>query len=95
MALTVEETDLKQALLGLAVALIEVVCDALRLQAWRRIASGNLAASDCERLERALRDVDDAIRRLKADRGVAQAAALLRTQLDQLVEDTFRWGRAL
>lgn len=94
MALTVEEADLKQGLLGLAVALIEVICDALRLQAWRRITSGNLAASDCERLEQALEDIDDAIRGLKADPGVARAAASLRAQLDHLVEDVFSWGRA-
>lgn len=93
MALTIEEADLKQGLLGLAVALIEVIRDALRLQAWRRIASGNLAASDCEKLERALQDIDEAIRGLKADPGVERAAASLRAQLDRLVQDTFSWGR--
>lgn len=94
LALTVDEADLKQGLLGLAVALVEVIRDALRLQAHRRIASGSLARSDCERLERALRDLDEAIRGLKEDPGVARAAASLRAQLDRLVEDVFSWGCA-
>lgn len=94
MALVVEEADLKQGLLGLAVALIEVIRDALKLQAQRRISSGSLAASDCERLERALLDIDEAIRGLKEEPGVARAAASVRAQLDNLVQDAFSWGQA-
>lgn len=94
MALVVEEADLKQGLLGLAVALIEVIRDALQLQAGRRIASGSLTTSDCERLERALLEIDEAIRGLKDEPGVARVAASVRAQLDNLVEDVFSWGQA-
>ncbi|MBI3952916.1 MAG: gas vesicle protein K [Chloroflexi bacterium] len=87
MIVDIAEKDLKQGVLGLVVALVEIVKEALRLQALRRMEAGSLTEQEIERLGEALQDLDGAIEKLKVEMGVAEAVRSVRDGLDQAVED--------
>ncbi|MBI2836591.1 MAG: gas vesicle protein K [Chloroflexi bacterium] len=87
MAVHINETNLKQGVLGLAMALIEVIRDALQAQALRRVESGRLTESECERLGRALMELDAAIRQVEEEQGIAESVQTLRQQLDKFAGD--------
>jgi len=50
MAIDINEDNLKHGVLGLVLALVEVIRDALRIQAFKRMESGILTDEECERL---------------------------------------------
>jgi hypothetical protein len=83
----VDEGNLKQGLLGLVIALAEVVKDALATQAFRRVESGHLTESEMERLGSALADLDVAMAQIKEEHGVAETVRKVRDGLDDLVND--------
>jgi len=51
--------------LGLIVALVEIIKEALERQALRRIESGKLSADEEARLSEALADLDEALEHIK------------------------------
>ncbi len=87
MILEVDKSNVKQGLLGLILFLVEVIRDALRTQALRRIESGELTDEECERLGRALRDLDAAIDSIKQEHGLEDAVRSLREGLDDVVNE--------
>lgn len=87
MAIEVDEDHLKEGLLGLVVALVEVIQDALRIQAVRRMEGGSLSDEECERLGGALMDIDTALEQIKEEQGITEAVQSLRDGLDDLVDD--------
>jgi len=48
MAIYVDEDNLKSGVLGLVLALVEVIRDALKIQALKRMESGVLSEEECE-----------------------------------------------
>jgi len=82
-----DEGDLKGGLLGLVVALVEIVKETLRLEAVRRMEGGTLTEAEVERLGEALIDIEEAIERLKVEQGVAEAVKAVREGLDRAVDD--------
>ncbi len=66
MVLDIDEDNLKHGVLGLVIALIEVIRDILRLQAVRRMESGRLSEEEIERLGNALMELDLAIDEIKS-----------------------------
>ncbi|MCP8317446.1 MAG: gas vesicle protein K, partial [archaeon] len=50
MVLDIDEKNLKHGVLGLVVALVEIIRDALKLQAFKRMESGDLTEEECTRL---------------------------------------------
>ena len=50
MVVNIDEKDLKQGVLGLVVALVEIIHEALRLQAMKRMEAGTLTEREVERL---------------------------------------------
>ncbi|MEW6244885.1 MAG: gas vesicle protein GvpK [Bacillota bacterium] len=87
MPLHVDEDNLKQALLGLVVALVEIISDLLKLQAVKRLEAGRLKDADVERLGSALWDLEQAIETLKLDHDLTGIVDEIRTGLDDAVED--------
>ncbi len=87
MAINIEEDNLKQAVLGLVFALVEVIRDALRIQALKRVESGILSDEECERLGEALMNLDRALEEIKAEQGIAQSVQSVRDGLDEIVDD--------
>lgn len=83
----VDENNLKQGLLGLVIALVEVIQDALSTQATRRADSGHLTDAEMERLGAALADLDDALDQIKEEHGLTETVRQVRDGLDDLVSD--------
>ena len=67
MVLNIDEKSLKHGVLGLVIALVEVIRDALKLQAMKRMEGGNLTEEETERLGEALMDLDTAIEEIKRE----------------------------
>lgn len=87
MAINIDEENLKHGLLGLVIALVEVIRDALRLQAVKRMESGILTEEEVERLGSALDDLDKAIDELKEEQGITEAVQNVRDGLDDIAND--------
>lgn len=83
----IEEDELKHGVLGLVIALTEVIKDALELQAVRRMESGRLTEEEMERLGGALEDLDQAIEDIKEEQGVEESVNSVREGLDDTVDD--------
>jgi hypothetical protein len=87
VAVVVDETNLKHGVLALVLALVEVIRDALRLQAFKRMESGILTDEECERLGEALMDLDIAIEEIKKEQGIIESVRAVRDGLDDIVDD--------
>ena len=86
MFLDLDEKDLKSGLLGLVVALVEIIKEALRLQALKRMEVGSLTEPEIERLGEALMDLDGALEKIKMEMGVSESVKSVRDSLDQAVD---------
>ena len=82
-----DKESLKNGVMGLVLAIVEVIRDSLRLQAVRRIEAGSLTEEEEERLGRALEDFDEAIERMKEEQGLNEAVGSVRNGLDDLAND--------
>jgi len=80
----IDEKNLKHGLLGLVIAIVEVVTDTLKAQATHRMDGGSLTEEEIERLGEALMELDNAIDEIKREQGVSEAVQSVRGQLDDL-----------
>jgi hypothetical protein len=87
MAIKIDEENLKEGLLGLVVALVEIIEEVLERQAIRRMEGGRLNDEEIERLGAALLDLDEALLKIKVDNGIEDAVRSVRDGLDQIAED--------
>lgn len=87
MPIDIDEDNLKHGLLGLVIAIVEIIRDALKHQALRRMEGGNLTDEEIERLGRALEEIDIAIDQMKEEQGVTETVKSVRDGLDDLVDD--------
>jgi CRISPR/Cas system-associated endonuclease Cas1 len=87
MAIHVDEDNLKSGVLGLVLALVEVIRDALKIQALKRMEGGSLTEEECERLGKALMDLDVAIEEIKEEQGITESVRSVRDGLDEIVDD--------
>ncbi len=83
----IDEKSLKDGVLGLVVALVEIIKEALRLEAVRRMEGGSLSEAEVERLGEALMDLDSAIQQLKMELGITESVKAVRDGLDKAVND--------
>lgn len=86
MALDINEDNLKHGLLGLIMALLEIIRDALKHQARARIKSGILTDEEIERLGSALMELDIAIEEIKEEQGITESVKGVRDGLDEIVD---------
>ncbi len=87
MSVEIQEENLKNGILSLAIALVEIIRDALELQALRRMDGGSLTADETEKLGRAFMELNGAIENIKAENGIAQSVKQLRDDLDKIADD--------
>jgi len=87
MPIDIDEKNLKHGVLGLVVALVEIIKDALRLQAMKRMEGGSLTEEEIDRLGRALMDLDGAIEEMKIEQGITESVKSVRDGLDDIVDD--------
>jgi hypothetical protein len=83
----IDGDDLRTGLLGLVVALAEIVKETLKLQALRRLEGGSLTERELERLGKALMELEEAFERIKVELGVSDAVRSVRGGLDRAVDD--------
>ena len=87
MVVDIDEKSLKHGVLGLVIALVEIIRDALNLQAMKRVEGGSLTEEEMERLGQALMDLDTAIEEIKREQGIAESVKSVRDGLDEVVDD--------
>lgn len=87
MPIELDEDNLKNGLLGLVVALVEIVQEVLERQALRRIEGGRLTDEEIERLGLALADLGEALRGIKEDNHLEDAVRRVRDGLDGVADD--------
>lgn len=87
MKVDVGGEDLRQGVLGLVIALTEIIKETLKLQALKRMEAGSLTDEELERLGEALADLDEAFERVKTELGVAATVRNVRDGLDRAVEE--------
>lgn len=85
--ITLDEGNVRKGLLGLVMALVEVVHEALKLQAVRRMESGSLSPEELDRLGRTLLQLEDEIAAFKREEGIEEAVASVRQGLDDIADD--------
>ena len=84
MNIDIDKDNMKQAVLGLVLALVEIIRDILRTQAVRRMEGGSLTGEEVERLGRSLMQLDQVIEQLKEEHGAKDAVRSVRDELDGL-----------
>lgn len=87
MVLKIDEKNLKQGVLGLVVALVEIIRDVLRHQAVRRMEGGSLTQEEVERLGCALMELDEAIQQIIEEQGLREAVQSAQQGLNRLADD--------
>jgi len=83
----IDEKSLKHGVLGLVIAIVEIIRDALKLQAMRRMEGGSLTEEEMDRLGEALLELDTAIEGIKQEQGIVESVKSVRDGLDQVVDD--------
>ena len=87
MVVDIDEKNLKHGVLGLVIALVEIIRDALKLQAMKRMEGGSLTDEEMERLGQALMDLDGAIEEIKQEQGIIESVKSVRDGLVEVVDD--------
>ncbi len=87
MVVDIDEKNLKHGVLGLVIALVEIIKEALKLQAMKRMEGGSLTEEEMERLGEALMDLDAAIEEIKEEQGISESVKSVRDGLDDIVDD--------
>ena len=102
MPVNIDEGNLKQGLLGLVVALVEIIQEVLERQAIRRMEGGRLSDQEIEKLGLALNDLKEALDNIKKDNDLEDAVESVRDGLDQITDDmisnlidTRRWAEGV
>ncbi|MBI2336728.1 MAG: gas vesicle protein K [Deltaproteobacteria bacterium] len=85
MKLEIDDKELKHGVLGLVLAVVEVIRDTLKIQSVKRMEGGRLTEQQIERLGNALLELDRAIEQIKEEQGVSEAVRSVRDGLDDLV----------
>jgi hypothetical protein len=88
MPVEIDEDNLKSGLLGVIVALVEIIQEVLEREAIRRMESGRLNENEIERLGNGLMELDAALKHIKRENGIEGLVKSVRSDLDKLVEET-------
>ena len=85
--IAIDEGNVRQGLLGLVIALVEVIHEALQLQALRRMERGSLTTEELDRLGKTLKQLRDEIAAFKREQGIEEAVDSVRSGLDRIASD--------
>ena len=88
MSINIDEDNLKSGLLGLVVALVEIIQEVLELEALRRMDSGRLKEEEIDRLGIGLMELDEALDRIKQENEIYDIVDNIRQDLDKVVEES-------
>lgn len=88
MTIKVDSDKLKEGLLGLVIALVEIIKEVLQKQAIHRFESNSLSKSEAEKLGLAFMQLTETIEKIKKENNLEKATSKIREDLDNLVNDT-------
>jgi len=88
MSINVDSDNLKEGLLGLVIALVEIIKEVLQKQAIYRLESGSLRRQEAESLGLAFMKLDEAIGKIKKENNLEETTNKIRNELDSLVDDS-------
>ncbi|MEI6242801.1 MAG: gas vesicle protein K [Chlamydiota bacterium] len=86
MKIDLEDENLKGSLLGLVMALLEIIHKILEHQALRRVENESLSDDEVERLGNALLKLSETIEQIKKEQGIVEAVSNVHKQLNSLVD---------
>lgn len=98
MAVKIDEDNLKQGLLGLVIALVEIIEEVLERQALKRMESGRLTEDEIDRLGKALMETQKALEKIKSENGIEDVVKSVRNDLNNVVDNVVnleRWEEPL
>lgn len=87
MTVNIDEKNLKPGLLGLVVALVEIIQETLERQALRRMEGGRLNEKEIERLGNALMELNEALEHIKKENGIEEIVGSIRNDLDRVTDE--------
>ena len=88
MTIKVESDNLKEGLLGLVIALVEIIKEVLEKQAIHRLEGGSLREEEAEKLGLAFKKLDETLATIKRENNLEKTAGKIRADLDNLVDDS-------
>lgn len=88
MTIKVDSDNLKEGLLGLVVALVEIIKEVLEKQAIHRVEGGSLSDEEAEKLGLAFMKLDETLVIIKKENNLVKTADKIRADLDNLVDDS-------
>ncbi|MEW5896495.1 MAG: gas vesicle protein K [Nanoarchaeota archaeon] len=90
MTFKVESDNLKEGLLGLVVALVEIIKEILQRQAVYRLESSSLKEEEAEKLGLAFMKLDETLENIKKEHNLEKTVGKIRADLDGLVDDSVK-----
>ena len=88
MTIKVDSDNLKEGLLGLVIALVEIIKEVLQKQAIYRLEGKSLREEDAEKLGLAFMQLDETIKKIKKENNLEKTADKIRQDLDNLVDNS-------
>ena len=88
MTIKVDSDNLKEGLLGLVIALVEIIKEVLQKQAVYRLESNSLREEEAEKLGLAFMRLDETIEKIKKENNLEKTAGKIRADLDNLVNNS-------
>ena len=102
MSIKVDEDNWRKAILGLVMALAEIIRDAIQIQGMKRIEKGSLTDEEIERFGTALMELNDALEQIKKEQDIVSVVKQVRAGLDDVADDAVnkianpeRWANEL
>lgn len=88
MTIKVDSGNLKEGLLGLVIAMVEIIKEVLEKQALYRLEGGSLREEEAEKLGLAFKQLDETLAKIKQENNLEKTAGKIRADLDNLVNDS-------
>ena len=90
MTIKIESDNLKEGLLGLVIALVEIIQEVLQKQAIYRLEGNSLKEEEAEKLGLAFMKLDETLENIKKEHNLEKTANKIRADLDGLVDDSMK-----
>ena len=87
MTIEVDEEELEQGLLGLIMAVVEILKELIDRQALVLVEEGVLDDESAEQLGQSLMDLEDTIQQIEEEQNLEDTASETKEQLDRTVDD--------